>query len=208
MNNTKPLMAGSWEMSIGDVLIPAEMLGEISPNYEEGVIEAETQVGKITQPSGKADTAELTFTLYIPNLDFLKKIFDYLDTDALIFGGGSCAMKTPKPINIHLICNGKDAKDDLHIYAGVVKTAFNPTLSAGGDPMAVECTISMQPVNGNYMLLGYPNPPQKQYWDVAEQKWVNVEGESKPASNSGSTSTTKPVSDGKSTTTSKPKATP
>lgn len=39
------LMAGKWEMSIGNTLIPAKLLGDITPNYAEGTVEAKTQAG-------------------------------------------------------------------------------------------------------------------------------------------------------------------
>lgn len=171
MAELKPLMAGTWEMSIGNLLIEPELLGEISPNYEEGTVEADTQVGKRSQPSGKADTAELTFTVYLPDMKYAGKILGYGDTAPISFGGGTCQSATPRPINIHPVCNGKDAKDDIHVYAGIVKMTFNPTLSTS-DAVAMETTVMMQPnEDGKYMLLGYPDPSTPQYWDVTEQTW-------------------------------------
>ena len=60
------ILAGNWELAIGDTVIPAELLGDLSPNYEEGEISADTQAGTISTPSGKAETSEFTFTLYLP----------------------------------------------------------------------------------------------------------------------------------------------
>jgi len=171
--NTETLLGGKYEMSIGSVLIPAELLGDISPNYEEGMMEADTQAGTRRQPSGKADTAELTFTLFLPSMDYLKQIFDIAETDPLVFGGGNCTTKTPRPINIHPVCDGQDAKNDIHVYAGLVSTVFNPTLSTS-DALQIECTIQMQPTADGYLLLGYPDPDTPQFWDVSAQAWAAV----------------------------------
>lgn len=171
--DTSKLLAGNWELAIGSTLIPAELLGEISPNYEEGTMEAETQAGKRSQPSGKADTAELTFTVYLPSLDYVKQIFNVADAKPMVFGGGACVTQKAVPINIHPICNGKDGKDDIHIFAGLIKTVFNPTLSTG-DSVSVEFTVMMQPTSDGYMLLGYPDGKTPQYWDIASQSWKNT----------------------------------
>lgn len=171
--DNETLLGGKFEMSIGSVLIPAELLGDISPNYEEGMMEAATQAGTRRQPSGKAETAELTFTLFLPSLDYLKTLFDVAETDPMIFGGGNCTTKTPRPINIHPVCNGDDAKDDIHIFAGLVATTFNPTLSTS-DALQVEATIQMQPTAQGYMLAGYPDPSTPQYWDVTAQAYLPV----------------------------------
>lgn len=171
MQQNETLLGGKYEMSIGSVLIPAELLGDITPNYEEGMLEVNTQAGVRKQPSGKAETAELTFTLFLPSISYLKTIFDIAQANPIVFGDNSCATKTPRPINIHPVCDGQDAKNDIHIYAGLVSTKFNPTLGTS-EAVQVECTIQMQPTVNGYLLLGYPNPAEPQYWDVESQTWV------------------------------------
>lgn len=162
------LLAGKWEMSIGKLVIPPELLGDINVKYSEGTIEANTQAGVRKQPSGKAEEAEITFTLFLPSLDYVKKAFSVAEADPMVFGGGNCKTRKPVPVNIHQICAGKDGKDDFHIYAGLVTTAFNPTL-ATSDAAQIELTLQMQPTSKGYMLLGYPDPSTPQYWDVDEQ---------------------------------------
>lgn len=44
------LLGGKYELAIGANLIDAELLGDITPNFEEGMLEAETQAGTIRQP--------------------------------------------------------------------------------------------------------------------------------------------------------------
>lgn len=177
--NNETLLAGKWEMSIGNTLIPAQLLGDISPNYEEGTIETETQAGTRTQPSDKASTAELTFTVYLPSIDYLKVLWaDAYNaptetaqaTGNIIFGGNSCTTRTPLPINIHPVCEDTD-NNDIHIFAGIVNQTFNPTLSTS-DAVAVETTISVQPTEDGYIRLGTGNLAAPSHWDVATQSTV------------------------------------
>lgn len=177
------LMAGKWEMSIGATLIPAQLLGDITPNYAEGTVEAKTQAGTRKQPSGKADTAELTFTVYLPNMDYLKVLWadayqeptDTLQkTGAIVFGGNTCSTRTPLPINIHPTCEDTD-DNDIHIFAGLVNMAFNPTLSTS-DAVAIEATVQMQPTASGYMRLGTGNLAKPSRYDVSSQSTIEVSG--------------------------------
>ena len=174
----QPLKAGTYEMSIGDVLIPAELLGDISPNYDEATAEADTQAGTRTTPLGKPETAELTFTLYLPSLDYLKTLWEEAysagtgtqTTGNIIFGGNSCQSRTPLPINIHPVCDKTD-DNDIHIYAGLVKQTFNPTLS-GTEVLNIESTIFMQPTSNGYIRLGTGDLTQPSHYDVASESTV------------------------------------
>lgn len=174
----QPLKAGAWEMSIGDVLIPAELLGDISPNYDEATSDADTQAGTRTTPLGKPETAELTFTLYLPSLDYLKTLWDEAynagtgtqTTGNVIFGNGSCQTRTALPINIHLVCEDTD-DNDIHIFAGIVKQTFNPTLS-GTEVLSIESTIFMQPTSNGYIRLGTGDLTQVSHYDVASESTV------------------------------------
>lgn len=172
---SKKLLGGKNEISLGNVLFPAEILGDINITYEEGIMEAETQAGTRKQPSGKAETAEIVFTLFVEDFDDVKKAFDVAEADPLVFGGGDCvSTQTPRAINIHPVCNGNDAKDDIHVYGGLINTTFSPTLSTG-DALQIELTIQMQPTVDGYMLVGYPDPNTPTYWDVETQTYKPVE---------------------------------
>lgn len=181
--DNETLMAGKWEMSIGSTLIPAQLLGDITPNYAEGTIEADTQAGTRKQSSGKAETAELTFTVYLPNIDYLKILWadayqaptgTLQKTGAIVFGSSSCSTRQALPINIHPACAEND-DNDIHIFAGLVNMAFNPTLSTG-DAVAIEATIQMQPTNNGYMRLGTGNLDKPSKWDVTTQATVAISG--------------------------------
>ena len=179
MNDT--LMGGKYEMSIGATTIPAQLLGDISPNYEEGMMEADTQAGTRQIPSGKADTAELTFTVFLPSMDYLKVMFadmynqptdEAQKTGNVVFGGSSCSTRTPLPINIHPVCENTD-DNDVHIFAGLVNATFNPTFSTG-DAVNIEITVSMQPTDEGYLRVGTGDLSQPSIWDATQQKTVPV----------------------------------
>lgn len=173
------LLAGNWELSVGEILIPAELLGDLSPNYEEGEISADTQAGTITAPSGKPDTSEFTFTLFLPKTNsqkYLGAIFPSLynepsgtqDTGNLEFGSSSCVARESMIMNIHNLCDTTD-DNDIYIPAGLPKIAFNPTFSTS-DSVSVEITVYMQPdENGMRFRFGTGDLTQPSYYDVTTQ---------------------------------------
>lgn len=171
---TTTIMAGKWEMSIGSVLIPAELLGELSVSYEEGTSEADTQAGTITTPNGKAETAEATTTIYLPSFDYLKNIYSDVynaGTGSLagnvIFGAGTCQTQTPVEVNIHPVCEGTD-DNDIHFSALIAHT-FDLTLSTS-DPVSIETTMYLQPTeNDGRLRVGTGDLTQASYWDVTTQ---------------------------------------
>lgn len=179
---TTTIMAGKWEMSIGNVLIPAELLGELSISYKEGTSEADTQAGTITTPNGKAETAEATTTIFLPNFDYLKNIYSDLYTAGtgennagnVIFGANSCKTQTPVEVNIHPVCETND-NNDIHFSALIAHT-FDLTLSTS-DPVSIETTMYLQPTDANGRLrVGTGDLTQESYYDTTDE-------------------TTKPVSD-------------
>ncbi len=180
---TTTIMAGKWELSVGSTLIPAELLGEIAINYEEGTSEADTQAGTIVTPNGKAETAEATFTMYLPNIDYLKTIYSDLYTGGtgdqktgnIIFGSNSCKTQTPVEVNIHPVCNATD-DDDIHFSALIIHN-FNLTLSTS-DPVNIETTMYLQPTEDEGRLrVGTGDTTQPSYWDVTTQKTEAYESE-------------------------------
>ena len=169
------LLGGKWEMAVGSVLIPASLLGDITPNYAEGLYEVETQAGTRKQPNGKAETAEMTFTLYLPSIDYLKVLFSEAynapsgtqKTGNIIFGSNSCSTISPLPINLHPVCEDND-NNDIHIYAGLINASFNPSLTTG-EVASIETTIYMQPTANGYIRLGTGDTTQESHYDVASQ---------------------------------------
>lgn len=169
------IMAGQWELSIGNVLIPANLLGEITVTYEEGDSEAETQAGTITTPNGKAETAEATTTIFLPSMDYLKNIYSDLYTAGtgvgnagnLIFGSNSCSTQEPVEVNIHPVCEQND-NNDIH-FSALIKHNFDLTLSTS-DPVSIETTMYLQPTDdAGRLRVGTGDLTQESYWDVATE---------------------------------------
>jgi len=176
--SVQTLKAGTYELSLGDVLVPSELLGDITINYDESTAEASTQAGTRVIPLGKPATAEATFTLFLPSIDYLGNLWEEAytagtgtaDGGNIIFGNGSCQTRSGLAINIHNVCDKTDA-NDIHIFSGIVKQTFNPTLSAG-EVLQVESTIYMQPTDNGYIRLGTGDTTQKSHYDVASQSTV------------------------------------
>lgn len=173
--SVQKIMAGQWELAIGNVLIPANLLGELAITYEEGTSEADTQAGTVTTPNGKAETAEATTTIYLPSFDYLKNIYSDLytvgtgtgNTGNVIFGSNSCSTQEPVEINIHPVCEVDDA-NDIH-FSALIMHNFDLTLSTS-DPVSIETTMYLQPTESNGRLrVGTGDLTQRSYYDVTSQ---------------------------------------
>lgn len=179
--NTMTLMAGKYELSIGSVLLPTEVLGDITVTYTEGTIEAETQAGVRRQGSGKTEEANVAFTVFLPSMDYLGIIFpdNYTaksgtgDAGKITFGGDACSNPTALPINIHPVCEATD-KNDIHIYAGIVQKNATVGLTTG-DAVSIDVTIDAQPTANGTITFASPDPTQLTKWDVTTQTTVPVE---------------------------------
>lgn len=168
----KNFIAGKWELAIGNVLIPADLLGDISVKYSEKVLEFETQAGTTKLPSGIAETAEMTFKLWVPNIDYLGKIWpDYYE--AATAGGGSVTFgkgiptRMAKPFNLHQ-AGAKTDESDFHIFAGLASVDVNAELSTS-DVFGVEVTVNAQPTDKGYIRIGTGDKTKKSVYDVATQ---------------------------------------
>lgn len=174
------ILGGQAEVAIGTSLIPARFLGDITPNFEEGTRESTTLGGTRTSPSGMLDTAELTFTLYLPNMDYLKNIWADIyntptggyDAGNFVLGSTSCTTREPVPVNIHYTCDA-DSRNDVHIFAGIVAFNFNPTYN-DADGLSVEVTIYAQPTDDGTVQIGAGDVSEAVLWDHTTEDWVPV----------------------------------
>ncbi len=179
------ISAGTYELSVGDTTIPAELLGALSPNYQEGTISADTQAGTITTPSGSAETSEFTFTMFLPKtnaMEYLGALWpsafnaptgEAQKTGNIEFGRGSCKARTPVPYHIHNICDDTD-DNDIHIPAGLALIQFNPSFEPK-NAVSVEITVSMQPdENGVRFRFGTGDLSQPSKYDATTQKTVPI----------------------------------
>ena len=177
---TKTLLAGNYEVSVGSVLLPTELLGDITVTYTEGTIEVQTQAGTRRQGTGKVSDANVAFDLYLPSMDYLGVVFpdNYTaksadgDGGRTKFGGGACSTPTALPVNIHPICEKTD-KNDIHIFAGIVRKDATMTL-ATSDAVSIPITIDAQPTDEGVIDFGSQDPTQLTRWDAATQSTVVV----------------------------------
>lgn len=166
------VLSGAAEVSINNITIPASLLSEVSVEFTEGTRERETLGGTFTKPSGILETAQMTFTMYLPSLDYLKNIFPERyntpsgeqDTGNTIINSDTCVDTEAGPVNLHWTCEPLD-NDDIYIYSGLAQLNFNPTLNASDD-LTIEVTIFAQPDDsGNIARLGTGNLSQDSYFD-------------------------------------------
>jgi hypothetical protein len=166
------VLGGPAEVAINGITIPASLLSEVSVELTEGTRERDTLGGHFTKPSGVLDTAQATFTLYLPSMDYLKNIFPdrynapsgEQDTGNIIFNSDTCVTSEAGPVNIHYTCEPLD-NNDVYIYSGLAMLNFNPTYNASDD-LTIEVTIYAQPDDdGNVARMGTGNLSNDSYFD-------------------------------------------
>jgi len=172
--NNQTVLGGPAEISIGVNTIPAELLSEINVELTGGTRERTTLGGTFTRPSGTFETAQATFTMYLPNMDYLKNIFPSLYnaptapqlTGNLVFSSDTCVSANGQKVNIHFSCETTD-DNDVYMYNGAVNLNFNPTYSSGDD-LTIEVTIYANPDQaGNIVRVGTGDLAKKSIYDPA-----------------------------------------
>lgn len=173
------VLGGPAEVAINEITIPASLLSEVGVEFTEGTRERETLGGTFTKPSGVLETAQATFTLYLPSMDYLKNIFPSRynapsgeqDTGNVILNSDNCVSVDAGPVNIHYTCEPLD-NNDVHIYNGQAQLNFNPTYN-GSDDITIEVTIFAQPDDdGNIARMGTGNLSQDSYYDTTTEETV------------------------------------
>lgn len=179
MNDT--ILGGAAELALGLSVIPASLLGDITPNFTEGTRSSETLGGNRTSPSGRFDESTLTFTMFVPSMDYLKNIWADLYSAPtgsgtggnIKLGAGSCATKDPVVANIHYVCD-EDSNNDQHMNSVQVAMNWNPTINPS-DGLSVEVTLYVQPdEDGVYISLGAGELNRRSLWDAETQAYVAV----------------------------------
>lgn len=155
------VLGGPAEVSLNGITIPASLLSEVNVEFTEGTRERETLGGTFTKPSGVLETAEVTFTLYLPSMDYLKNIFPSRynaptgskTVGNVVFNSDTCVESDAGPVNIHYTCEPLD-NNDVFIYNGQALLNFNPTYNSDDD-ITIEVTIYAQPdEDGNIARMG------------------------------------------------------
>jgi hypothetical protein len=176
---SQTVLGGPAEVAINGITIPASLLSEVAVELTEGTRERETLGGTFTKPSGVLDTAQATFTLYLPSMDYLKNIFPgrynapsgTQATGNVVFSSDQCTTTEAGPVNIHYTCEDND-NNDVYIYSGLAMLNFNPTYNASDD-VTIEVTIYAQPDNnGNVARMGTGDLTTNSRYDAEDQETV------------------------------------
>lgn len=172
-------LGGPAEVGINNVTIPASLLSEVAVEFTEGTRERETLGGTFTKPSGVLETAQATFTLFLPSMDYLKNIFPERYhagsgeqvTGNIVINSDTCVSTSAGPVNIHYTCEPLD-NNDIYIYSGLAMLNFNPTYNASDD-LTIEVTIYAQPDgSGNVARMGTGNLTQDSYYNATTETTV------------------------------------
>jgi len=140
-------------------LIPSTMLSEVNIEVQQGTRTRDTLGGSFTRNSGRLETAQATFTLFLPNIDFLQYIIpdQYVpgtgtqETGQINWEAGVCSLENI-PVNIHPECNDTD-DDDTYFPAGSVVLNFNPTFNTS-DEVTVEVMVYGNPDSEGLVVRG------------------------------------------------------
>lgn len=174
-------LSGKAEVAMNGIAIPATLLSEVNVEFTGGTRSIESLGGTFNQPTGVLETAQATFTMFLPSMDYLKNIFPDMYnapsgsqlTGNVIWGDNSCMSMEGTPVNISYSCDTTD-DNDFHIYNGLVNLDFSATYNAT-DVLTVEVTIMAQPdVNGNIGRAGTGDLTQPSRFDPTTGTTVPV----------------------------------
>ena len=175
------VLGGLADVSVNGITIPSMLLSEVTVELTEGTRERSTLAGNFTRPRGTIDTATATFTMYLPNIDYLKDIFPGRynaptapqTTGNIIWDTDTCGSVDAGPVNIHFTCSNTD-DNDVHFYAGLLQMNFNPTYN-NSDELTIEVTVHAQPdANGQVFRLGTGDLTAVSVYDPATETTVPV----------------------------------
>ena len=175
-------LGGQAEVAINENLIPANLLSEVAVEFTEGTRETETLAGTFSQPTGMLETAQATFTMFLPSMDYLNVLFPDMYTNGtgprvgegnVVLSTGACIGTTNTPVNIHYVCDGDNDKNDVFIYNGLVQ--LNLAMTYNSDSLSVEVTVFAQPdENGDIARFGSGNLSSVSYFDHETMSTVAV----------------------------------
>lgn len=173
------VLGGPAEVAINGITIPASLLSEVAVEFTEGTRERETLGGTFTKPSRVYETAQVSFTMYLPSMDYVKNIFpgNYnapsgeQTTGNIIVNSDMCVTTDAGPVNIHYTCEPLD-NNDVYIYSGLAQLNFNGTYNASDD-FTIEVTVYAQPdEDGNLFRLGTGDLTSDSYFDATTMDTV------------------------------------
>lgn len=174
-------LSGKAEVAINNITIEPSFLSEVTTSFVEATREINSLGGKFTKPAGSLDSAEATFTLFLPSMDYLKNIFPARfnapsapqTTGNIIINADSCVTTEEVPVNIHYTCEEND-NNDVYIYAGLpvfdLSLTYNPS-----DVISIPVRILAQPnASGNVARFGTGDLTQESYYDATTETTLPV----------------------------------
>jgi len=148
-------LSGKVDVSLNGIRVPAKFLNGddgVVTTITEGIREIPTMEGSVKQPSGTLDDAMITFSVILPNMNYLKNIFPDLYTASadrptvagrVSFGGTQCTSRETTPVVVHYTCQA-NSDNDVFIPAGLVIASIEMTQNVS-DAVSVSVTVQAQP---------------------------------------------------------------
>ena len=173
--------SGPVEIAMNGVWIPAAAIQSASPDITPKTITVPSLSGSYEKPSGTFETSQLTFTLNLPGMDYLKNIVPSLYNEPtapqakgnVIVGGQTCLSAEGVPVVVHYVCDDTD-DDDLTFLNAFVTFAYNGEYNED-DPLTVEVQAYGTPdANGNRVRFGTGDLTAVSEWDATTSETVVV----------------------------------
>lgn len=177
-------LTGKVDVSLNGITIPAQYLSDdgVVTTLTETVREINTLAGVVRQSTGIYEEAMMTFTVVLPNMNYLKNIFPDMYTASsdrptvagrVAFGGDDCTTRTNTPVVSHYTCQ-PNSDNDIYIPNGSVTASVEMTQNVS-DPVTVEITVQAQPDDdGVFAYAGTGDLDGPTLWDAAAEAYEPI----------------------------------
>lgn len=177
-------LTGKVDVSLNGITIPAKYLSSdgVETKVTETTRDIETLAGTFHQATGVYEEASMTFSLVLPNMNYLGNIFPDLYTSSTFdsanagqidFGGGDCVSREDTPVVAHYSCQS-NSNNDIYIPSGSVVATVD-TVQNASDPVMVEVVVNAQPVDNEPLVrFGTGALNAQTLWSAATSTYVSV----------------------------------
>jgi len=177
-------LTGKVDVSLNGVTIPAQYLSDdgVVTTLTETVREINTLAGVVRQSTGVYEEAMMTFSVILPNMNYLKNIFpDMYEASVdrptvagrVKFGGDECTERANTPVVSHYTCQS-DSDNDIYIPNGSVTASVEMTQNVT-DPVVVAVTVQAQPdVDGVFAYAGTGDLTERTLWNASTETYDPV----------------------------------
>lgn len=178
-------LSGKVDVSLNGVTIPSKYLsgddGVVS-TLTETVREIQTMAGTVRQSTGTYEEANVSFSVVLPNMNYLKNIFPDLYTASsdrptvagrVAFGGDDCQVRTNTPLVVHYTCQ-TNSDNDIYVPNASVTASIEITQNLE-DPVVVAITAQAQPDDdGVYAYAGTGSLDEPTIWNPETEEYEPV----------------------------------